>query len=224
MKNVVKHALIAASLMIGTQAVYAAGASVKDVPHGDPAAGEAKAAACGACHGADGNSLAPNFPKLAGLGEAYLLKQMKDIKEQRRPVVEMTGQLDAMSDQDLLDIAAFFNSKATQLSGAQEITVVVNPGVEVDALKHGERLYRAGKPEVGAPACTGCHSPRGLGNAPAAYPRLSGQHADYIEAQLKAFRAGTRQNDGDPKTMRQIAAHLSDSDIKALANYIAGLN
>lgn len=228
MKYVFKQALIAAGFLIGAQVALAAGgsstAAVPAAPKGDIAAGEAKAAVCGACHGADGNSLAPNFPKLAGLGQAYLLKQLKDVKSGNRQIVEMTGLLDNLSDQDLLDLAAYFNSKTTQLSGSKDMTVKINPGIDVDAVEYGAKLYRAGKPEVGAPACTGCHSPRGLGNGPAGYPRLSGQHADYIEKQLKDFRAGLRVNDGDKKTMRQVAAHLSDSDIKALANFIAGLN
>ena len=181
-----------------------------------------------ACHGADGNSPAPNFPKLAGLGEKYLFKQLKDIKKGRanggRDVVEMTGQLDNMSEQDMADIAAFFNSKPLQLSGSKKLEVQLNTGINVDALKLGEKIYRAGVTKTAVPACSGCHSPTGQGNAPAGYPRLSGQHADYIEKQLRDFRAGNRVNDGEVKTMRQVAEHLSDSEIKALANYIAGLN
>lgn len=215
MKNIFKQAMMAVSLIAAAQGVLAAG---------DAAAGESKVAVCAACHGADGNSPAPNFPKLAGLGEKYLLKQLNDIKAGTRPVVEMTGLLDAMSDQDMADIAAFFNSKPLQLSGAQPMKVRVNAGIEVDALALGEKTYRAGNSVIGAPACTGCHSPRGLGNDPAGYPRISGQHADYIEKQLRAFRAGERVNDGDQRTMRQVAEHLSDSEIKALANYISGLN
>ncbi len=215
MNNFFKQAMVAVGLIAAAQGALAAG---------DAAAGESKVAVCAACHGADGNSPAPNFPKLAGLGEKYLLKQLQDIKAGNRQVVEMTGLLNSMSDQDLADIAAFFNSKTMQLTGAKELTLMVNSGAEVDGLKLGERIYRAGNPEVGAPACTGCHSPRGLGNGPAGYPRLSGQYAEYIEKQLRAFRAGERTNDGDPKTMRLVAKHLSDAEIKAVANYISGLN
>ncbi len=205
-------------------ALITAAATQQALAGGDAAAGEGKVAVCAACHGADGNSLAPNFPKLAGLGEKYLLKQLQDIKAGTRPVVEMTGLLDNSSDQDLADMAAFFASKPMQLSGAKEIRLRVNAGIEVDGLALGQKIYRAGNPVVGTPACTGCHSPRGLGNEPAGYPRLSGQHPDYIEKQLRAFRAGERVNDGDQKIMRQVAEYLSDADIKALANYIAGLN
>lgn len=215
MKNIFKQALIAVSFIAVAQGALAAG---------DAAAGAEKVAVCAACHGTDGNSPAPNFPKIAGLGEKYLLKQMQDIKSGVRPVLEMTGMLEGLDDQDLADVAAFFSSKPMQLSGSQPLQVRVNAGVDVDALELGQKIFRAGNPAVGAPACSGCHSPRGLGNAPAGYPRLSGQHADYIEKQLRAFRAGERVNDGDQKTMRQVAEYLTDAEIKALANYISGLN
>lgn len=215
MKNIFKPILMAISLIVAADGALAAG---------DAAAGEGKAGVCAACHGADGNSLAPNFPKLAGLGEKYLTKQLHDIKDGTRPVLEMTGLLDSMSDQDMADIAAFFNSKSTQLSGSNELTVQVGSGIKVDGLKLGEKVYRSGNSDVGTPACTGCHSPTGLGNDPAGYPRISGQHAAYIEKQLRDFRAGNRVNDGDQKTMRQVAQYLTDAEIVALANYVAGLN
>ena len=215
MKNIVKKALMVVGVMAIAQGAMAAG---------DAASGEGKVAVCAACHGADGNSAAPNFPKLAGLGEKYLLKQLQDIKSGTRTVVEMTGLLSGLSDQELADIAAYFNSKPLQLSGAKALTVKVNAGIEVDGLVLGEKLFRAGNAEVGLPACTGCHSPRGQGNEPAGYPRLSGQHADYIEKQLRAFRAGERVNDGDQKTMRQVTEYMTDVQIKAVANYISGLH
>ncbi len=202
---------------------------------GDAAAGADKVAVCAACHGGDGNSPMPTFPKIAGLGEAYLLKQLQDIQDwdkasadnkatTGRAIPEMTGILSALSAQDLADIAAFYADQTMQLSGAKEMTVKVNSGAEVDALKLGEHLYRAGNMETGVPACIGCHSPRGQGNAPAAYPRLGGQFPEYIEKQLKAFRGGERTNDGEASIMRLTAKNLSDAEIKAVANYIAGLN
>ena len=215
MKNIFKQAVIAVGFIAVAQGALAAG---------DAAAGAEKVAVCAACHGSDGNSPAPTFPKIAGLGEKYLLKQLKDIKSGQRPVLEMTGMLDGLNDQDLADVAAFFNSKPMQLSGAQPQSVRVNAGIEVDGLELGERIFRSGNPVVGAPACSGCHSPRGLGNDPAGYPRLSGQYAEYIEKQLRAFRAGERVNDGDQRTMRQVTEYLTDSEIKAVANYISGLN
>lgn len=215
MKNIFKSVVMLLGALTIAQGSIAAG---------DAKAGEEKVAACAACHGADGNSAAPNFPKLAGLGEKYLLKQLMDIKAGTRVVPEMTGLLNNSSDQDLADMAAYFNSKPLQLSGAKEIRLKVNAGIEVDGLALGEKIFRSGNAEVGLPACTGCHSPRGLGNGPAGYPRLSGQHAEYIEKQLHNFRAGERVNDGDVKTMRQVAQYMTDAQIKAVANYIAGLN
>ena len=137
----------------------------------------------------------------------------------------MTGLLDNLNEQQLIDIAAFYDSKTMQLSGTDiKKEVMLNSGEKVKAHVLGERIYRAGNLKTGVPSCAGCHSPRGLGNNPAAYPRLGGQHADYIAKQLRAFRAGTRNNDGESKIMRQVAEHLSDAEIDAVANYISGLN
>ena len=188
---------------------------------GDAAAGKALTTACGACHGADGNSLAPNFPKLAGLGEKYLAKQLKDIKSGTRKVPEMTGQLDKLSDEDIANIAAYYSSQTMSLSGAKD---------DAELLALGEKIYRAGNAEAKVPACIGCHSPTGAGNAPAGFPKLGGQHADYIAKQLKDFRSGAeytdkgRHNDGDSRIMREGIARMSDREIEAVANYIAGLH
>jgi len=189
---------------------------------GDAEAGQSKVAVCGACHGADGNSPAPNFPKLAGQGEAYLLKQMKDIKAGSTPgapegvgrkVLEMTGMLDPYSDQDLEDIAAYFSSQKVTIGMADPALVEL-----------GERLYRGGKLELGMPACTGCHAPNGVGIELAAFPHLGGQHATYTAKQLTDFREGNRTNDGEVAIMRTIASKLSNKDIEALASYIQGLH
>ncbi|MGH1487710.1 MAG: c-type cytochrome [Cellvibrionaceae bacterium] len=206
--------------------VNAAGAAAAPVESqkGDPAAGEAQAAVCAGCHGSDGNSPAPSFPKIAGIGEKYITKQLKDIQSGKRAIVEMTGLLDGKSEQDLKDLAAFYNSKAMQLSGAKPLEVRVNAGIKVDGLELGARVFRAGNLETGVPSCSGCHSPRALGNEPAGYPRLSGQYSEYIAKQLRAFRAGERTNDGESRIMRQVAEHMSDAEIDAVANYISGLN
>lgn len=183
-----------------------------DVTVGDPAAGQGKTAVCGACHGPDGNSLVPIFPKLAGQGERYLLKQLHDIKDGKRVVLEMTGQLDPLTDQDLADIAAYYAGQKGSVGAA-----------DPDLVARGEALFRGGKLDEGMPACLGCHSPDGAGIATAGFPHLSGQHADYTKKQLTAFREGGRTNDGDTLVMRTIAAKLSDKDIEALAAYIQGL-
>ncbi len=184
---------------------------------GDPAAGEAKAATCGACHGVDGNSAVPNFPKLAGLGEKYLVKQMKDIRSGLRPVAAMAGQVDNMTDQDLADIAAYYDAQVR----SPEMT-------DPELLELGRKVYMSGIMDRKVAACSGCHSPSGKGNAPAGFPALAGQHADYIAAQLKMFRKGYedptgRVNDGDTKIMRTTAFELSDLEIQAVAAYASGL-
>ncbi|WP_165668832.1 c-type cytochrome [Metapseudomonas otitidis] len=180
---------------------------------GDAKAGQAKTAVCGACHGPDGNSLAPNFPKLAGQGERYLLKQLHDIKAGKRQVLEMTGLLTNLSDQDLEDIAAYYSSQAGSVGAADPKLVA-----------RGEALFRGGKLEEGMPACTGCHAPDGAGNAAARFPHLGGQHAQYVAKQLTDFREGNRTNDGDSMIMRAIAAKLSNKDIEAVSSYIQGLH
>lgn len=189
---------------------------------GDAEAGQTKVAVCGACHGADGNSVMPNFPKLAGQGERYLLKQLNDIKAGSTPgapegvgrkVVEMTGMLDPYSEQDLADIAAYFASQKGTVGMADPALVA-----------QGEQLFRGGKLEQGMPACTGCHAPNGAGNDLAGFPQLGGQHEAYTAKQLTDFREGNRTNDGDTMIMRAIAAKLSNKDIAALSSYIQGLH
>jgi len=186
---------------------------------GDATAGQAKTAMCAGCHGADGNSPAATFPKLAGQGEKYLAKQLGDIKAGTRKVLEMTGMLNAFSDQDLADIAAYYASKSIQMAGAKEAN-----------LERGEALYRGGNMETGVPACTGCHSPSGQGNAPAGYPALGGQFSQYTAKQLRAFCTGAHEPENDAgrsndnvKVMRGVAANMSDIEIEAVANFIAGL-
>ncbi|AKH68190.1 cytochrome c553 [Spongiibacter sp. IMCC21906] len=193
-------------------------ASAAAAVEGNASAGKAKTASCAACHGADGNSPAPNFPKLAGQGERYLVKQITDIKSGARPVPLMAGQTDDLSEQDIADIAAYYASK----------TVTVGQADPALAEK-GAAIYRGGIAERNIPACAACHSPTGLGMAAAGFPALSGQYAEYTIAQLKAFRAAAdgregRDNDGETKVMRTIAFQLSDSEIEAVASFIQGLH
>jgi cytochrome c553 len=198
-----------------TLGITGVGVAAEGPLKGDATAGQAKAAVCGACHGPDGNSPAPNFPKLAGQGERYLTKQMHDIKDGKRTVLEMTGLLTNLSDQDLADIAAYFASQKGSVGAADPKLVA-----------RGEKLFRGGDLEKGLPSCIGCHSPNGAGIAAAGFPHLSGQHATYIAKQLTDFRkeeAG-RNNDGDAMIMRTIARKLSDEDIAAVSSYIQGLH
>jgi cytochrome c553 len=180
---------------------------------GNAEAGQGKVVVCGACHGADGNSAAPNFPKLAGQGERYLLKQLNDIKSGARPIVEMTGLLDNLSDQDLEDISAYYASQQMSVGAADPKLV-----------ERGGELFRGGKLAEGMPSCTGCHSPNGAGLDAAGYPQLGGQHATYVAKQLTDFREGNRTNDGDSMIMRSIAAKLSNKDIEAVSSFIQGLH
>lgn len=180
---------------------------------GDAAAGQAKTAVCGACHGPDGNSLVPIFPKLAGQGERYLHEQLQAIKANTRPVPEMTGQLTNLSDQDLADIAAWYASQTASVGAADAALVA-----------HGEALYRGGNLDAGLPACTACHGPNGAGLAAAGFPQLSGQQSPYTIKQLTNFREKVRTTGGDSMIMQTVAGKLSDTDIKALAAYIQGLH
>lgn len=199
MKNFVIGTLLSLGLVTGVQAA------------GDATAGQAKTAVCAGCHGTDGNSMVPNFPSLAGQGEKYLLKQLNDIKSKNRVIVEMTGLLDAMSDQDLQDIAAYYAGK--KIKGGQ-----ADP--ELAAL--GEEIYRAGIESKGLAACTACHGPAGGGVESAAFPVLAGQHAAYIESSLVKFSKGERANDPN-QMMRIVAANMSEAEMKAVAQYVQGL-
>ena len=179
---------------------------------GDAVSGQGKVAVCSGCHGADGNSMIPSFPKLAGQGEVYLVNQLKDVRDGARNVPQMMGILTGRTDQDLADMAAFYST--------QEVTVgATNP----DLLDLGRQIYRAGIAEKGVAACTACHSPTGAGNAQAGFPALGGQHSDYLIKQLKAYRTETRTN-GQAKLMQQVAALLSDKEIDAVASYMQGLS
>ena len=179
---------------------------------GDAVSGQGKVAVCSGCHGADGNSMIPSFPKLAGQGEVYLVNQLKDVRDGARNVPQMMGILTGRTDQDLADMAAFYST--------QEVTVGATNPVLLDL---GRQIYRAGIAEKGVAACTACHSPTGAGNAQAGFPALGGQHSDYLIKQLKAYRTETRTN-GQAKLMQQVAALLSDKEIDAVASYMQGLS
>lgn len=188
---------------------------------GDIAAGKAlvTSAGCVACHGADGNSPSDAYPKLAGQNARYLEKQLHDFQlgattqgksGRNNPV--MWTQAQNLSEQQITDLAAYFASQKTEIGVTQE-----------QYLELGQKLFRGGDAETGLAACMGCHGPRAMGNDPARFPQLSGQHPAYIVAQLKAFRAAERANDPNGM-MRLLAARLTDKQIEALANYVSGLH
>jgi len=175
------------------------------------AKGEASfGAVCAACHGADGNSGTPAYPKLAQQHPEYLVKQLQEFKSGKRANAVMSGFASTLSDDDMRNIAFWVGSKAAKPGFAKDKELV--------AL--GEKIYRGGIADRQVPACAGCHSPNGAG-LPIQYPRIGGQHAEYAAAQLTAFRDGVRKNS---LQMNQIAAKLNDREIKALADYVAGLH
>lgn len=178
---------------------------------GDAAAGQAKAAACAACHGPDGNSFNPEWPKLAGQHPDYIVKQLKDFKAGVRQNPLMSPMAAPLSDQDILDLAAFFSSQKTQLGEADPNLVAA-----------GEKLYRGGNVASGVSACAACHSPTGTGNPAAMFPRVSGQYAAYVAKQLQDFKTGARTNDAG-QMMRNIAAKMTNEEIQAVASYMQGL-
>jgi cytochrome c553 len=183
-------------------AALAAGAAEK---------GESKATACIACHGANGNSANPEWPVLAGQHEQYIHKQLQAFKGGARKNPLMTPMAMSLSDDDMADLGAYFSA---QKPAGKE--------TEAGKLQLGQRVYRSGDPKTGAPACASCHGPTGAGNPPAAYPALRGQYATYVAAQLRAYRAGTRQTDPN-QVMRNVAGAMSDEQIDAVASYVQGL-
>ena len=180
---------------------------------GDPVAGEAKAALCTSCHGPAGNSVNPDWPKLASQHAKYTAKQIRDFKAGvTRNDALMAPMIAALSDQDIDDIAAYYAVQSSTGGFASE---------EMHAL--GERVYRGGNRESGVPACIACHGPRGLGNGPAGFPRLAGQHATYTVKQLEAWRTGNRTNDSN-SMMADAVRYLTPAEAKAVSEYIAGLH
>lgn len=176
----------------------------------DLAKGEASfGAVCAACHGVDGNSGTPAYPKLAQQHPEYLVKQLQEFKSDKRNNAIMKGFASTLSDEDMKDIAYWVTAKKGKPGFAKE----------KDLVGLGERIYRGGIADRQVPACAGCHSPNGAG-IPSQYPRLSGQHAEYASAQLVAFRDGVRKNS---LQMTQVAAKMNDREIKAVSDYIAGL-
>ena len=180
---------------------------------GDPAAGEAKAALCISCHGPAGNSVNPEWPKLAGQHARYTAKQIRDFKAgATRSDALMAPMIAGLSDRDIDDIAAYYATRPSTGGFASEA---------LHAL--GERIYRGGNARAGVPACIACHGPRGGGNGPAGFPRLAGQHAVYTAKQLEDWRTGARSNDPN-EMMADAVRYLTPEEMKAVSEYIAGLH
>jgi cbb3-type cytochrome c oxidase subunit III len=205
--------LVAAALAVPTLASHAATAAhapEKVAAKPDLVKGEASfTAVCAACHAADGNSGTPANPKLSQQHPEYLVKQLQEFKSGKRNNAVMKGFASSLSDEEMRNIAFWLASKSAKPGAAKDKALV--------AL--GEKIYRGGIADRQIAACAGCHSPNGAG-IPAQYPRLSGQHADYTAAQLTQFRDGSR---GNSLQMMQVASRMNDREIKAVADYIAGL-
>ena len=175
----------------------------------DATKGQALATTCLACHTADGTRGSPANPILQGQHPEYIVKQLQEFKSGKRRNAVMTGMASALSDEDMKHLAAFYGGKKAKPGFAKS----------KETLALGEKIYRGGILERQIPACAGCHSPSGAG-IPAQYPRVGSQHGDYTEAQLLAFRSGAR---GNSAQMVAITAKMNDREIKAVADYIAGL-
>lgn len=209
-------AAIALAALLGAGAAQANESSAPtavDADGDDMDRGRDLATPCVACHGADGNSAIPSYPSIAGQNARYLLQQMQLMRSGERPAPLMAGQLDAMSDRDLADLAAYYAAQTAQIGQAK-----------ADRLALGKAIYRGGLLAKGVPACSACHAPDGSGNPLAGFPRLSGQQVDYVVDQLRAYREGLRTtDDAYSGMMRQTVANLTDGELAAVANYIHGL-
>ena len=235
MSNFTSRALFfgAALVALASPLTYAAGDTHKSSEpaptqfeyRGDADNGKKLSTTCAACHGGDGNSMISAFPKLAGQHASYIYKQLQDMRkpkdgEAARPVMEMSAIVSSLSDQDMADLASYFET--------QKSTVV---GVNPDLISLGETIYRSGNIDTNVPACTSCHQPDGAGVGLAKYPSLAGQFPEYTTKQLKAFRAAGREdldatyrtNDGASMVMRLSAKGLSDKEIQAVSAYVGAL-
>jgi cytochrome c553 len=215
-----KRSLMLPSLMtamLAATAIANANEPATATYKGDPAKGQAIASTvCVACHAADGNSVVAANPKLAGQNADYLFKQMKnfkgaDGKQAERTNAVMNGMIAPYTEEQMRDLAAHFSMQTQKGEQAKNR----------ETIEAGQKLYRAGNLAKGLPACAACHGPAGAG-MPAQYPRIGGQYAEYIELQLRSFRDGARANDPN-KMMRMVAIKMTDAEIKAVSDYIAGL-
>jgi len=205
--------------------IFFAAFSSVSLASGSAEAGQAKAAVCMGCHGADGNSLMAMYPKIAGQGESYLIKQLQDFKSGVRPSAMMVGFVAALSEEDMSDLAAYFASQAISENTAKS---------DAATIELGRKIYMGGKKDTQTTACIACHGPKGLGIPSANFPAVGAQYAEYTVQQLIAFRQSSinlqtgssdlaRENDYEGM-MRNVAKSLTNVEIEALAQYIAGLH
>jgi cytochrome c553 len=180
---------------------------------GDAEAGKTKSESCAACHGVDGNSSNPEWPKLAGQHENYLLRQLLYFHDGERMNDTMKGMVAGLSEEDSRDLAAYYASQEIKFGAA-----------DPELVELGEKIYRSGNSDSGVAPCMGCHGPNGAGNPGANYPALRGQHAKYVENQLHGFAEGKRVNENSIKMMQILASRMTNREIRAVASYIQGLH
>lgn len=210
-----KLTLILCALLVSHLA-YASESATEAAPVGDAAAGKTKAVTCAACHGTDGNSAIAEYPNIAGQHANYIAAQLTDFKAGNRQNPLMSPMAAPLTEQDILDLAAYFSGLSMKQNAAAE-----------DLVAQGESIYRSGIMEKGVPSCIACHGPRGNGNGPALYPRLGSQNAAYVEKQLNDYKSGARAANTDANIkvmMRQISQKLSADEMKAVASYVSGLH
>jgi cytochrome c553 len=200
-------------LLLAALSLAAAQLHAGSLVDGSAEAGKAKSITCTACHGAEGNSVNPLWPNNAGQGAPYVVAQLQAFKGGLRNDPLMAPQAMALSDEDMRDLAVYFESLPTAAQA------VASPAT----VNRGEALYRGGDADAGVPACLACHGPTGRGNPAARYPALQGQHAAYTAKTLRDYASGARQSVDKTQIMRDIASRLSDEDITALASYVQGL-
>ena len=187
--------------------------SAASAQQGDAGAGQGKIATCGACHGADGNSISAEWPSLAGQHETYLVRQLMAYRDHERPDVGMQQFAATLSEQDMRDIAAYYSGQT-----------LIPKGADPSLVNLGQKIYRGGIPDRGIAACIACHGPTGRGNPLAGYPRINGQHSAYLLNTLQRYASGERQSDSDKnQMMRNVAGQLLDDEMRALASYVQGL-
>lgn len=217
-KSFLKAIFVAAMALSAISTVAVAAEEKTAAVKADPAKGEALftngdatrgIVACVSCHGAAGNSTINQNPKLAGQHAGYLAKQLNELADGTRNNAVMSAMAKALNADDIRNITAYLSAQTAKPGAAHD----------KDLVEQGKKIYRAGIAGINVPACAGCHGPAGAG-IPAQFPRLAGQHQDYTIAQLSSFRSGARSNSAQ---MKSISARMSDEEIKAVADYVAGL-
>ena len=204
-----KYKLITTTIFL----LFSVHALADGLVNGSADAGKARSITCAACHGADGNSVNPAWPTIAGQHATYIVNQLKAFKAGARSNVLMNAQAMSLSEEDMANLAVFFSSQPAAPRAVADASLV----------DKGQAIYRGGDKDGGTPACIACHGPTGAGNPAASYPSLSGQYATYTAAQLRLYASGARKSDGSTKVMREIAETLNDEQIEAVASYVQGL-